>query len=166
MYPVNPQKDLDKIQNWLRHLEIPVSKDSPDRISAFIETKDDIKFRLFFFIFNEDIVIESLAFKAVSGDPANQALFFQTLLAYNATVSPISFAIVGMKKDELGIILRASVPSNQLTLEELSNLLNSFRIAFTTHIPNLLSLGTELGLSFSGKQSLDLSNLVKAILNE
>ncbi len=160
---------IDKIERWLKHMGIDsIHRNGNAELEAKLQTSNlGHKYTLHFYFFQDRFLIESFVFKGISGKPQNVELFQRTLLAYNGAVSigRISFAYVPLRNGEPGVVMQTSQDCSSITIEELKNILDSYNVAYASHIPKIKEMIDELDLNFIGKGP-DLRTILKNILGE
>lgn len=152
-------KNIDQIQKWLFRLgskeSINLERLYDNELLLTRRLPNSIGYELF--IWEDEnakiIVFQTLVFKVASGRSSiNELNFNEILLAYNTHLNFAHFSIAEIEDSaEWAIILSSSRLSNEMRLETLLKIVQTFDYAFREMIPELLNIANKLELKFTGR---------------
>jgi hypothetical protein len=158
---------IDSISEMLEDLGIGPNSQrrlpDPDRVVAYLATRSGKRFDVNFFMDGTDLVYESVVEKAVSGRRDSALLFYQTLLAYNATISKMGFALVASREGWM-LILKGTQEYRHVDADFLCDLIQYYEFVYSRHVERIKQLADELGLEFDGKLDEALRAFVEGVI--
>lgn len=162
----NNKDCIDNVQEILNDLGLRSNtRISDQKLRAIVEPKTGVRYTVYFLEQNNRILIEAIVAKSVSGkNQRHLALFHETLLTYNSSVFPFSFAITKVKDGFLNIILRYSPSCTQIDANELKYSVEALNEAFCMHIPKIKELAEDSDLKFTGHDEFRVTDIVKNVL--
>lgn len=156
---------IDNIENLLRDLGLKsISRINDRKLRVTVEPKPGVRYVVYLIAHDERVFIEAIASKSVSGNNKSLRIFYETLLTYNSSVFPFSFAFAKVQDNSLQIILRYSPSCNNIDALDLKFSIESLNETFTVHLPRIKDLADEYGLKFTGHDEFNIVEIVKEII--
>lgn len=164
---MNSKNYIDQVQQWLAKMGFyQLTRESDNMLKAKLTTESGgTHYTVIFYTDGSDVFIESPVFKTVSGDLQNVVLFYETLLAYNASISHFQFGMVKSGNDSMLLILRNAqkgVFFKQIYFMEIFKILN---LIYSEHVPRLKKIAQDFDLTFDGILAKKAISSVSNVLN-
>lgn len=166
---MNSIEHIDKIETWLHKMGLESTerhRGDPSVLIAHAWTSSREDYTIHFIPEKRDVLFESYVFKSVSGENKKIKWLYEAMLAYNSSVIPLAFGLVEVSSGEWRIALRATQEYGLLNPEYLKRVMDAYDIAYEEHLPRFKSLAEELGLTFDGRSSEYLSDLIRSIIGK
>jgi hypothetical protein len=134
-----------------------------DRLVVYLATPGGRQYDINFWMNGEGLVYESVVKKAFTGKAESVAVFYQTLLGYNAAMSKLNFALVSSDNGWL-LLLQGETEYKNVDAKFLYDLVKYYEFAYSKHVEAIEDLADELQLKPRGNLDRVIQSFLDRIL--
>jgi hypothetical protein len=161
---------IDKIEQWLNVMGGKAYSAQPSLVTQRIETDEllvirklppRVTYKLYAIdLPGNDVLFESVVFKAPSGELVAQYQFLEYLMRLNSKMNLFSFAITENEKGGDAVILHDTHDCYALSEQRLFDVIRTLDLIYLEFIPDIKKAARRANLKFSGhpNDSIDGTN--------